>query len=231
MKKLYKIEIKETISDIVEIEAESSSEAEYEAGEEYYDGKHILDGVYPQNKELICKDIESPSYISEERKEEIFNELIDYVCEHTVDEKDFYNALKNIIGLTNEEMTALDIEVTRELIAIEPIKSEEIVFEDGVLINDDCSLNAYVPLYYIDIFKKFNINEKENVEYNLYLNYYKDKDKSIISIIEKNEKRDIEYQYETSDSENRMLKEKLNKYCIDISGQTIEEFCKEKEEI
>lgn len=229
MKKLYKIEIKETISDIVEVEAESSAEAEYEAEEEYYDGKHILDGVYPQNKELTCKDIESPSYISEKRKKEIFNELIDYVYEHTVDEKDFYNALKNIIRLTNEEMTALDIEVTRELIAIEPLKDEEIVFEDGVMIEDDRSLNAYIPLYYIDIFKKFNIKEKENVEYNLYLNYYKDEDKSIISIIEKNEKRDIEYQYEASSPENNMLKEKLNKYCIEISGQTIEEYFEEEE--
>lgn len=231
MKKLYKIEIKETISDIVEIEAESSIEAEEEASEEFYDGKHILDGIYPQNREVTCIDVESPSYISEKRKEEIFDELIDYVSEHTVDEKDFYNALKNIIGLTNEEMTTLGIEVTRELIAIEPLKDEEIVFEDGVLISDDRSLNAYIPLYYIDIFKKFNIQEKENVEYNLYLNYYKDEDKSIISIIEKNEKRDIEYQYEASGPENNMLKEKLNKYCIETSGQTIEEYFEEEEEL
>ena len=231
MRKLYKIEIKETISDIVEIEAESSSDAEYKAGEEFYDGKHILDGIYPQNKELTCKDIESPSYISEKRKEEIFDELIDYVSEHTIDEKDFYNALRNIIGLTNEEITELGIEVTRELIAIEPLRDEEIVFEDGIMVSDDRSLNAYIPLYYIDIFKKFNIKEKEDVEYNLYLNYYRDEDKSIISIIEKNEKRDIEYQYEASGPENSMLREKLNNYCIEISGQTIEECFEDEEEL
>lgn len=229
MKKLYKIEIKETISDIVEVEAESSAEAEYEAEEEFYDGIHILDGVYPQNREITCKDVDSPSYISEKRKNEIFNELIDYVSEHSVDEKDFYNALKNIIRLTNEEMTSLGIDVTRQLIAIEPLKEEEIIFEDGVLIEDDHSLNAYIPLYYIDIFKKFNIKEKENIEYNLYLNYYKDEDKSIISIIEKNENGDIEYQYEASGPENNMLKEKLNNYCIEISGQTIEEYFEEEE--
>lgn len=229
MKKLYKIEIKETISDVVEIEAESSSEAEYEAGEEYYDGKYILDGVYPQNKELTCKDIESPSYISEKRKKEIFNELIDYVHEHTVNEKDFYNALKNVIRLTDEEMTALDIDVTRELIAIEPLKDEEIVFEDGIMVEDDCSLNVYIPLYYIDIFKKFNIKEKEYVEYNLYLNYYKNEDKSIMSIIEKNEKRNIEYHYEVSIPENNMLKEKLNKYCMETTGKTIEDYFEEEE--
>lgn len=229
MKKLYKIEIKETISDIVEVEAESSAEAEYEAEEGFYNGIHILDGVYPQNREITCKDVDSPLYISEKRKNEIFNELIDYVSEHSVDEKDFYNALKNIIRLTNEEMTSLGVDVTRQLIAIEPLKEEEIIFEDGVLIEDDRSLNAYIPLYYIDIFKKFNIKEKENIEYNLYLNYYKDEDKSIISIIEKNENGDIEYQYETSGPENNMLKEKLNNYCIEISGQTIEEYFEEEE--
>ena len=44
-----------------------------------------------------------------------------------------------------------------------------------------------------------------------------------------NEKRDIEYQYEASGPENNMLKEKLNKYCLEISGQTIDEYFEEEE--
>lgn len=45
------------------------------------------------------------------------------------------------------------------------MQDEEIVFEDEVMIENNCSLNAYIPLYYIDIFKKFNIKEKEEIEY------------------------------------------------------------------
>jgi len=221
MKKLYKIEIKETISDIVEVEAESSSEAEYEAGEEYYNGKHILDGVYPQNRELICKDISSPFYISQKRKEEIFNRLFEYVFEHCKDEKDYYNALKNIIGLTDSEMTTLGIEVTRQVTAVESLKENEVIFEDEIMFENDNKINAYIPLYYINIFEKFNIHENVDTEYNMYLNYDTERDKSTIIIIEKQDKGYIEYQYETSESENDILKEKLNNYCIEMYGHTI----------
>lgn len=49
--------------------------------------------------------------MTKERKDEIFNELINYVSEHCVDEKDFYNALIHIIGLNNEEIEELGIDV------------------------------------------------------------------------------------------------------------------------
>ena len=51
------------------------------------------------------------SVISDKRKQQIFDNLIDYVSEHTTDEKDFYYSLRDIIGLTNEEMTQLGIDV------------------------------------------------------------------------------------------------------------------------
>ena len=58
-----------------------------------------------ENKEV------TESVISDKRKQQIFDNLIDYVSEHTTDEKDFYYSLRDIIGLTNEEMTQLGIDV------------------------------------------------------------------------------------------------------------------------
>ena len=56
-------------------------------------------------------DKSSPQYISDKRKQQIFDNLIDYVFEHTTDERDFYYSLRDIIGLTNGEMTQLGIDV------------------------------------------------------------------------------------------------------------------------
>lgn len=55
--------------------------------------------------------------MTKERKEEIFNELINYVSEHCVDENDFYHALTHIIGLSDEEIEELniDVEFTNEM--------------------------------------------------------------------------------------------------------------------
>ena len=58
-----------------------------------------------ENKEV------TESVISDKRKQQIFDNLIDYVFEHTTDERDFYYSLRDIIGLTNEEMTQLGIDV------------------------------------------------------------------------------------------------------------------------
>lgn len=49
--------------------------------------------------------------ISSKRKKEIFWNLIDYVSEHTIDEKDYYNALTHIIGLTDSEIAELGIDI------------------------------------------------------------------------------------------------------------------------
>lgn len=111
MKKLYTIEIKEVLKETFEIEAENREEAEYLAEKGYYDGNYILDGIKPETREISFNDINNPNYISDKRKDKIFDELIDYVFEHTCDDKDFYNALKNIIGLTNNEICTLGIEI------------------------------------------------------------------------------------------------------------------------
>ncbi len=230
MKKLFNIEIKETISDIFEIEAESSGEAEYLAEKGYYDGEYILDGLNEQKRKFNCIDINSPMYISNQRKEQILTELLDYVFEHSTDEKDYYNSLKNIIGLTDSEMTELGIDVKRQLKEITPLQSSEIEFEDELLIEDE-KINAYIPLYNIDIFEKFNLKQREDSEYNLYLDYDIQKEKSNITIIEKNDVGDIEYEYETSDVENQMLKEKLDKYCMQRYKQSLKEMIEEEREI
>jgi len=47
--------------------------------------------------------------IDEKRKNEIFNELIDYVSVHCATEEDEYHAFRYIIGLSKEEMNALNL--------------------------------------------------------------------------------------------------------------------------
>lgn len=59
-------------------------------------------------------EISETNYMTEDRKDEVFNKLLDYVYEHTVDEKDHYNALTNIIGLTDDEISYLGIDVEME---------------------------------------------------------------------------------------------------------------------
>lgn len=230
MKKLFNIEIKEVIQDTFEIEAENSEEAEYLAEKGYYDGKYILDVVDVESRNLTFIDKNSPHYISDKRKDEIFNQLIDYVSEHTTDEKDFYNALKNIIGLSNNEMTELGIEVKIEVSAISSLQESEIAFEDEILFEDN-NINVYIPLYYIDIFEKFSINERDGFEYNLYLDYDTITEKCLMTIIEKDDSNYIQYQYKPSDEENRMLKDKLNEYCIEREKQTLEELIEEEKEM
>lgn len=230
MKKLFNVEIKEVLQDTFEIEAENSEEAEYLAEKGYYDGKYILDVADVERRDLSFTDKNSPRYISDKRRQKIFDELIDYVSEHTIDEKDFYNTLKNIIGLTNSEMTQLGIDVKREVILTEPLQESEITFEDELIIEDN-KINAYIPLYYIDIFKKFAIDEREGFEYNLYLDYDSITEKCIMTIIEKDDSNYIQYQYEPSDEENKMLKEKLNEYCLERENQTLEDMIEEEKEM
>lgn len=229
MKKMFNIEIKETISDIFEIEAENSEEAEYLAEKGYYDGENILDGLNGQERDITCIDVDSPMYMSNIRKEEILTNLLDYVWEHCENESEYYRALKNIIGLNENEITVLGIDVKRELSGISLLESEEIEFEDELIIEED-KINAYIPLYNIDIFKKFDLKEREGFEYNMYLDYYPLKNKSVISITEKNDSSYIEYEYETSDSENEMLKDKLDKYCQMYYSASITNLLNDKEE-
>lgn len=232
MKKIFNIEIKETMNDIFEIEAESSGEAEYLAEKGFYDGEYILDSVEPGHRELTFCDIESSHYISDDRKKSIFWKLIDYVREHTIDEKDYYRALKNTIRLTDSEITELGIDVKRQLIEIAPLQNSEIEFEDELTIeySKNTRINAYIPLYYINIFEKFALKKQEGFEYNMYLDYYKDENKSVITITEKNDTKYAIYEYETSSVENEMLKNKLDEYCKSQYNQSIEEFMDNEEE-
>lgn len=231
MKKLFNVEIKEVIQDTFEIEAENSEEAEYLAEKGYYDGNYVLDVVDAGYRELTFTDTNSSQYISDKRKQEIFDELIDYVSEHCIDEKDFYNSLKDIIGLSDNEITTLGIDVTREVEAKAPLNESEIVFDDEIIINDSKTINAYIPLYYIDIFDKFGIEEKEGSEYNLYLDYDIEFKDSKLSIIEKNDNTYVEYEYIPSKEECSMLIRKLNEYCIERCNQTLEEMIDEEREM
>lgn len=231
MKKKFYVEIKEVIQDTFEIEADSSEQAEYLAEKGYYDGKLILDKVDAEKAEISFTDINGLRYMSDSRKQEILDELINYVSEHTIDEKDFYNSLKDIIGLSNNEITQLGIEVKRELETATPLLESEIVFEDELIFNDKEIINAYIPLYYIDIFEKFGIEELEDSEYNLYLDYDIGTEETKISLIEKNDNQYIEYEYNPSNQECNMLRKKLNEYCITEFNQTLEEMIEEEREM
>lgn len=63
--------------------------------------------------EMIDKNIkivlDEKPVIDEKRKNEIFNELIDYVSVHCATEEDEYYAFRNIIGLSKEEMNELNL--------------------------------------------------------------------------------------------------------------------------
>ena len=63
--------------------------------------------------EMIDKNIkivlDEKPVIDEKRKNEIFNELIDYVSAHCATEEDEYYTFRHIIGLSKEEMNALNL--------------------------------------------------------------------------------------------------------------------------
>ena len=100
-------------------------------------------------------DKSSPQYISDKRKQQIFDNLIDYVSEHTTDEKDFYYSLRDIIGLTNEEMTQLGIDV-KSL----GINDEEDDLEEAKKITEDTEFYTDEALKVLDYIQNEMTNEQ-----------------------------------------------------------------------
>ena len=95
------------------------------------------------------------SVISDKRKQQIFDNLIDYVSEHTTDEKDFYYSLRDIIGLTNEEMTQLGIDV-KSL----GINDEEDDLEESKKITEDTEFYTDEALKVLDYIQNEMTNEQ-----------------------------------------------------------------------
>lgn len=126
--------------------------------------------------------------------------------------------------LNNIKQEVVKIEVKSK----ELLRKSEITFEDEIIIDGD-KVNAYIPLYYINVFEKFFIKEKENYEYNVYLEYYLKSHKCLISIIEKDDDNYIIYEYKPTDEESKMLREKLNQYCVQTENQTLKEIVNEEE--
>ena len=79
--------------------------------------------------EMIDKNIkivlDEKPVIDEKRKNEIFNELIDYVSVHCATEEDEYYAFRHIIGLSKEEMNELNLWFEKDYEEVEE-ESEEI---------------------------------------------------------------------------------------------------------
>ena len=48
--------------------------------------------------------------ISQERKDELYEQMIEWICEHSEDEEELYNTFHNHLGMTDEEMRENDIE-------------------------------------------------------------------------------------------------------------------------
>lgn len=116
-----------------------------------------------------------------------------------------------------------------KLIEVKPLENSEIEFEDELLIEKD-EINAYIPLCKINLFEKFELEERDGFEYNMYLDYCMSENKSFITIIEKDDSHYFTYRYETSYEENEMLKEKLNAYCRILYNQSLEEIMNDEEE-
>ena len=226
MKKIFNIEVKETIKDTFEIEADNLKEAEYLAEKGYYDAKYVLDNVNAEYRKLSFADINSPHYMSDDRMREIFSELLDYVYEHTENQKDYYQTLKYIIGLEENEITELGIDVERILDAESPIEQNEINLEDDIMVMDEF-IRACVSLDYIDVFKKFDIEMKNENEYNLFLDYDTKNKTCKLIIAEKWDDMNITYEYVSNDSENKMLIKKLEDYCKSTINMSLEELMEE----
>ena len=47
--------------------------------------------------------------MNKKRREEIFDKLIGYVSEHSINEMDEYFAFRNIIGMSKDEIIELDL--------------------------------------------------------------------------------------------------------------------------
>lgn len=116
-----------------------------------------------------------------------------------------------------------------KLIEVKPLENSEIEFEDELLIEKD-EINAYIPLCKINLFEKFELEERDGFKYNMYLDYCMSENKSFITIIEKDDSHHFTYRYETSYEENEMLKEKLNAYCRILYNQSLEEIMNDEEE-
>ena len=194
-----------------------------------FENKESLKERFTLLEYQLSEEQKTESSISYQRKEKIMDELFNYVHEHTTDEQDYYFALKNIIGLTDYEIAKLNLDVERHLEETSTLKENEITFEDEIIFQDEM-INAYIPLYYIDIFEKFGIVEQENTQYDLYLDYNTKEDTCNLIIIEKNDDMYAKYEYEPYYEEDEMLKEKLNEYCQLTLNKTLKEVVEELEE-
>lgn len=93
--------------------------------------KELKDSMPLENElKMIDKNIkevlnEKP-IIDEQRKKEIFNELIDYVSEHCPTEEDEYYAFRHIIGLSKDEIRELGIYFEKSYEELEEQESEEL---------------------------------------------------------------------------------------------------------
>ena len=52
--------------------------------------------------------------MNQERKNELFDRLIDYVCEHCPTEEDKYIAFNDILGFTKEEINEVGVTIEND---------------------------------------------------------------------------------------------------------------------
>ena len=108
------------------------------------------------------------------------------------------------------------------------IKENEIYFQDE-LISENKEINAYISTSNIDLKEKFGLKHKNDMYYDMYLNYKYLEKKLYIEIVKVEDEKRNYYIYIPTEGEKKMLMKKLEEYIEKNYNQSIEEFIKEVE--
>ncbi len=108
------------------------------------------------------------------------------------------------------------------------IKENEIYFQDE-LISENKEINAYISTSNIDLKEKFGLKYKNDMYYDMYLNYKYLEKKLYIEIVKVEDEKRNYYIYIPTEGEKKMLMKKLEEYIEKNYNQSIEEFIKEVE--
>lgn len=108
------------------------------------------------------------------------------------------------------------------------IEEKEIYFEDEI-IAENKEISAYISTANIDLEEKFGLKYKEDMYYDMYLNYKYLEKKLYIEIIQVEDEKRNYYIYIPTEDEKNMLMKKLEDYIKGNYIQSVEEFIEEIE--
>ena len=108
------------------------------------------------------------------------------------------------------------------------IEEKEIYFEDEI-IAENKEISAYISTANIDLEEKFGLKYKDDMYYDMYLNYKYLEKKLYIEIIQVEDEKRNYYIYIPTEDEKNMLMKKLEDYIKGNYIQSVEEFIEEIE--